>query len=490
MADNKTLMQYFEWYLPNDGLWWKRCAAKASNIAKLGVTHVWLPPAYKAIRQDDVGYAVYDMFDLGEFDQKGTVRTKYGTKDEYIEAIRAMHDSGLSVLADIVLNHRMEGDETEDVKAVQVASDNRNYLIGDEVTIRTKSKFTYPGRNGKYSDFVWDHNHFTGTDINLLSEEQGKIYLFSGKEWNPDTDKEFGNFDYLMGLNVDLNNPEVMAEITKWFEWYVAETGIDGLRLDAVKHMSSDFYRKALKGIHDSIGYNIPTVGEYWSSDVNTLISYLEAVDNRLSLFDVALHFKFFEASESGRDYDLRNMFSGTLVSERPEHAITFVDNHDTQYGQSLQSYVQDWFKQMAYAVILLRQEGLPCVFYTDYYGNPAYHRPLVPNLGRLVKIRKYNAYGKQIDYFEDGNIIGWVRQGDEEHKYSGIAVVMSNGEAGSRRMCMGPKFAGQIFRDSLGIITDEVVLDKEGWGEFPVEGGSVSVWTTQEAFESAVVYD
>lgn len=73
-------MQYFEWYLPNDGLWWKRCAAKADNLAALGITQVWLPPAYKGISQDDVGYSVYDMYDLGEFDQKGTIRTKYGTK--------------------------------------------------------------------------------------------------------------------------------------------------------------------------------------------------------------------------------------------------------------------------------------------------------------------------------------------------------------------------------------------------------------------------
>ena len=36
----------FEWYLPNDGLWWKRCAAKAPNLAALGITQVWLPPAY------------------------------------------------------------------------------------------------------------------------------------------------------------------------------------------------------------------------------------------------------------------------------------------------------------------------------------------------------------------------------------------------------------------------------------------------------------
>ena len=90
MSHNKTMMQYFEWYLPNDGLWWKRCAAKAENLAMLGITDIWLPPAYKGTSQEDVGYGVYDMYDLGEFDQKGTIRTKYGTKEEYLAAIKAL----------------------------------------------------------------------------------------------------------------------------------------------------------------------------------------------------------------------------------------------------------------------------------------------------------------------------------------------------------------------------------------------------------------
>ncbi len=104
--NNETMMQYFEWYLANDGLWWKRCAAKAESMAAHGITRVWLPPAYKGTSQEDVGYGVYDMYDLGEFDQKGTIRTKYGTKDEYIEAIKAFHDQGIKVLADIVLEQK------------------------------------------------------------------------------------------------------------------------------------------------------------------------------------------------------------------------------------------------------------------------------------------------------------------------------------------------------------------------------------------------
>ena len=78
---NQTAMQYFEWYLPSDGQHWNNLAKDAQHLADLGISHVWMPPAFKATNENDVGYGVYDLFDLGEFDQKGTIRTKYGLKE-------------------------------------------------------------------------------------------------------------------------------------------------------------------------------------------------------------------------------------------------------------------------------------------------------------------------------------------------------------------------------------------------------------------------
>mgnify|MGYP002327397258 CR=1 FL=1 len=80
--ENGVMMQYFEWNLPNDGNLWKQLKEDASHLHEIGVTAVWIPPAYKADEQQDEGYATYDLYDLGEFDQKGTVRTKYGTKED------------------------------------------------------------------------------------------------------------------------------------------------------------------------------------------------------------------------------------------------------------------------------------------------------------------------------------------------------------------------------------------------------------------------
>lgn len=68
---NGTLMQYFEWYMPNDGQHWKRLQNDSAYLAEHGITAVWIPPAYKGTSQDDVGYGAYDLYDLGSFIKKG-----------------------------------------------------------------------------------------------------------------------------------------------------------------------------------------------------------------------------------------------------------------------------------------------------------------------------------------------------------------------------------------------------------------------------------
>ena len=120
MGMNGTMMQYFEWFLLPGCKLWREIEEEAPILGKLGITALWLPPAYKGFRgKDEVGYAVYDVYDLGEFDQKGSISTKYGTKEQYINAIKKLRGNGIEVYADIVLNHKMGADETEEVFAIQ-----------------------------------------------------------------------------------------------------------------------------------------------------------------------------------------------------------------------------------------------------------------------------------------------------------------------------------------------------------------------------------
>lgn len=473
---DRVLLQFFEWYLPEDACHWKRLAESAPALKQAGFTDVWMPPAYKGANgKADVGYGVYDLYDLGEFDQKGTVATKYGTQAEYLNAIEALHREGLRAIGDIVLNHKMGADGCETLKAEAVAANDREREIG-ESEISAWTVFNFPGRRQKYSSFCWNHTHFDGVDWDDRRKRH-EIFLLDGKDWDGEVDTENGNYDYLMGADLDMGNPEVVAELDRWGEWYVNTASLDGLRLDAVKHISFDFFTGWLSRLRKKTGKELWAVGEYWSPDLQLLLHYQEKSGKVMSLFDVPLHFHFMQASSSNGNFDMSKIFENTLTAVQPECAVTFVDNHDTQPGQALQSFVQPWFKPHAYAMILLRQEGTPCVFYGDYYGIPHDNIPSQKEiLDVLLRLRQQILGTVQEDYLDDANVIGWVRRNDKDLNKC-CAVILTDSCGGQKRMQVGSAYVGKNFRDALGRRQDLVYIGNDGWGNFPVDAGAVSVW-------------
>ena len=474
---NGVMMQYFEWYLNCNKNLWNTVKKKGEELSRLGITAIWLPPAYKGIGgKNEVGYGVYDLYDLGEFDQKGSIATKYGTKDEYLDAIVGLQQSGLDVYADIVLNHKMGADKLQTIKAVKCNWEDHTKEEGEEETVEVWTKFTFPGRNHKYSDFEWNWTHFNGIDYNSRTNEVA-LYKLKNKTWQMDVDKEHGNYDYLMGADIDFSNQEVIDECMKWGKWYLALTGVNGFRFDAVKHIESNFIRDFIREMNAYYDKNLFSVGEYWNANVNELKNYIERTEGEISLFDVPLHYNFYQASNSNGEYDLSKILDNTLMKENPGRAVTFVDNHDTQPGQALQSWIPSWFKEIAYSIILLRREGYPCIFYGDYYGIQHDNIEPMENLKTLLLLRRDRAYGEQVDYFDDKNIIGFTRLGDDDHYKSGMAVIISDKYEGSKRMYVGTKFAGERFFDALGNREDEIIIGEDGFGDFIVNGGSVSVY-------------
>lgn len=487
MEYNGVMMQYFHWYTPADGLLWKRLTDDAPALAKAGITSIWLPPAYKgAGGNQDTGYGVYDLFDLGEFDQKGSVRTKYGTREEYIRAIKAAQAVGIQVYADIVLNHKLGADNEEEAKAIPYNPDNRNEAIGELQNIKAWTHFTFPGRKDKYSKMQWHWWHFNAVDSNSMASNVNAVYLFEGKQFDRDVDKEKGNFDYLMGCDLDIDNADVHKELYYWGQWYIDTTGVDGFRFDAVKHVKAGFFLDWLLHLRKYTGRDLFAVGEYWSSVDAALEHFIQSTDSHIMLFDAGLHYSFSAAGKQGKDFDLRTIFDNSFVTDHPELAVTLVSNHDTQPLQSLESVVEAWFKPLAYALILLRRGGYPCIFAADYYGaqykgagkDGNEYEIVMPShkwiIDRFLDLRRRYAYGEQHDYFDDPNCIGWTRLGTPEHP-GGLVVLLSNHDDGSKSMqTYSPETP---YIDHTKNIGETVVTDKEGRGEFRCNAGSVSVW-------------
>ncbi|WP_237931467.1 alpha-amylase [Buttiauxella sp. S19-1] len=491
---NPTLLQFFHWYYPGGGKLWAEVAERAATLNDIGVNMVWLPPAYKGSSGGySVGYDSYDLFDLGEFDQKGSVPTKYGDKAQLLAAIKALQENDISVLLDVVVNHKMGADEKERIRVNRVNEQNRNEIDDGVIECEAWTRYTFPVRAGKYSQFIWDYKCFSGVD-HIENPTEGGIFKiindYTGEGWNDQVDDELGNFDYLMGENIDFRNHAVTEELKYWARWVMAETGCNGFRLDAVKHIPAWFYKEWIEHVQEVAEQPLFIVAEYWSHEVDKLQEYIAQVDGKTMLFDAPLQMKFHQASKQGREYDMSQIFTGTLVEADPFHAITLVANHDTQPLQSLEAPVEPWFKPLAYALILLRENGVPSVFYPDLFGasyddeggdGETYHidMPVIEQLDDLIHARELFAHGVQTLYFDSPNCIALSRSGTDEHP--GCVVVLSNGDEGEKTITLGDNYGGKNWRDYLGNRQETVTTDANGSATFACNGGSVSVWVIEE---------
>ena len=119
-AQDDTMMQAFYWDVPVDdtnlnGTWWDNLANKASELGDAGITGIWTPaPSKGNFGIVDMGYGIFDHYDLGNYNQKGTTETRFGSRSELISMVTAMHNNGVEVYADIVLNHVYTSDDEEE----------------------------------------------------------------------------------------------------------------------------------------------------------------------------------------------------------------------------------------------------------------------------------------------------------------------------------------------------------------------------------------
>jgi alpha-amylase len=128
-AQNDAMMQAFYWNVPVDvanknGTWWTNLNSKANELKNAGITALWIPaPSKGNWGIEDMGYGIYDHYDLGNYFQKGTTETRFGSKTELTTMLSTMHSTAngkprMNVYADIVLNHVygkdvFEGSENE-----------------------------------------------------------------------------------------------------------------------------------------------------------------------------------------------------------------------------------------------------------------------------------------------------------------------------------------------------------------------------------------
>ncbi len=361
-----VMLQTFYWDCPREDnkefQWWNYIRREIPGLAKAGFTSLWLPPIHKAanLGRPSMGYDPYDYYDLGEFDQKGSIPTWFGARKDLEALIAEAHKNSLSVIADIVINHNSGADAQE-----------VNPITG-------QARWTlFNPKSGKFPR-NWESFH-------------PSMY----ESWDEMT---FGDMP-----DLSHRNPYVYAELLKLMRWLIEEIGFDGFRYDFVKGYGANTITaiQEYRYMRDGKPFVPYGVAEYWDSASNTLHWVNDANfsnSNPVDAFDFPLR-EMLKALCDQYGFSLLNFSTWeTILQKQPQSTVTFIESHDLR--DEGRPVVND--KLLAYSYILTH-EGFPCVFWKDYFNFNLALRDTPNGIDALVDVHDgYAAGGTQTLYLDD----------------------------------------------------------------------------------------
>jgi maltose alpha-D-glucosyltransferase/alpha-amylase len=170
---------------------------KLDYIRSLGVDCIWLLPMYPSPLKDD-GYDISDFFGI---------RSDYGTLDDFKEFVRAAHDSGIRVIADLVLNHTSDQHPWFQEARRSPDSPMRSY-------------------------YVWsaDPERYAGTRIIFNDTE------VSNWAWDPVAGSHYWHRFFSHQPDLNYSSPAVRQAILEVVSYWL-DMGLDGFRCDAVPYL-------------------------------------------------------------------------------------------------------------------------------------------------------------------------------------------------------------------------------------------------------------
>lgn len=353
--NGKVVFQAFWWDLENQNYpqnWYTYLAKLAPRLRALGFDGMWIPsPAKGASGGFSMGYDPFDHYDLGDKDQRGTVATKFGTKDELLRLIAVAHANGLDVYPDIVLNHMNGGAEDPQARG------NRF------------KRFRYQGFAGPESGrWAKSHNDFHPNGGHECTEGEICGEFFGG----PDVcylDPEHGG-----GGGGQYMRDQARA----WMVWLTRQLDVDGYRFDAVKHFPAYVVEDLLFHAKDG-GVEFFCAGEYvvGKGEKEPIDGWATATQNRCGTFDFSYRSALLEMIGANGFFDmggLPNFQQGSRLKTVP-----FINSHDTWRGPLHDSNAgsellptidpDDPRADLAYAAAFAI-DGSPVVYYEDLIVN------------------------------------------------------------------------------------------------------------------------
>ena len=359
-------------------------------IKGLGISAIWITPVFEnqptqpdGSSPNGIGAAYHGYWILSYEDADPHL----GTDQELQDFITAAHARGIKVYFDFVANH------TADVIS----------YVENQDSYRNKTDYPYRDENGVEfddRDYVFSDTfpvlstivsfpytpQVAPADANLKKPAwlNDPIYYHNrGNSTFAGESSEYGDF---FGLDdVFTENPAVLAGFTDIMTNTIATYGIDGFRIDTVKHVNIQFWEQSMPVVMDyAVNNGKPDFfifGEVFDGNVETLSRYTTE-GNLPSVLDFGLHGTAVNFAVNGGATDnLRNFFASddyfTDADSNAYQLATFISNHDggiERFGgrlRGLNNTTDDKLvdrMNLAYALLYFGR-GFPVVYYGDEQG-------------------------------------------------------------------------------------------------------------------------
>lgn len=297
----------------------------------LGAPCIWLMPV-----AESPSYHGYDVVDYYAVDRE------YGTADDFKRLMTEAHRRGIHVLVDMVLNHSSSDHPWFQEALRDPDSPRRDWYLFSA---------RHPGVKNPWGSDNWHRSP--------LRDE-----YFFGLFWHGMPD-----------LNVE--NPEVVAETKRIADFWMDEMGVDGFRLDAVRHLvegGRGAQVEHLPGTHvflrdyaahvASVKPDAYTVGEVWDS-IGAIMPYYP--DQLTSYFMFQLSDDLLNAANTGSAAGLFRNYLRLQEALPPHRYSPFLRNHDQ--SRTMTVLGGDAGKARMAAALLLTLPGLPFIYYGEEIG-------------------------------------------------------------------------------------------------------------------------
>lgn len=292
---------------------------KLDYLQSLGVNAIWLMPI-----NPSPSYHGYDVLNYY------TVNPQYGTLDDFKNLLAEAHKRDIKIIIDLVLNH------TSSQHPFFVDANNNP--------------------ESKYRDwYVWSNE---GGD----RWHQGKNGYYYGYFWGGMPDLNY-------------NNPEVTAQMEAVTQHWLTGIGVDGFRIDAVKHLIEEGNKlentpathEWLKGyytFYKSLSPEAYTVGEVYGAGAFLATKYTDQTDQ---IFNFELASGFVNSVLGESNTGLNGAWAFTLKDITDGNYATFLTNHDQNRVMSV--FNGDMQKAKLAAVLMLTSPGTPFIYYGEEIG-------------------------------------------------------------------------------------------------------------------------